>query len=193
MFFARFAYLSVFRVSSKELTALEMFAIMTVLQLPPSESFSRRVSRESRYGTKAPLLPFSPSALMQLPSARRLRLMFAPSRSICPRLRVVAARSLPARSTRLSFPMRSLLSTPGATSRDSTSTCSTACERLDTSFAAVAFCVRLRLPRWSSSMISSGLFVSCSVMPATQGPLSGSSRRSRQSPPPAMRSRMFSL
>lgn len=40
--FARLAYLSVLRVSSKQETAALMFAIITVLQLPPNESFSRR-------------------------------------------------------------------------------------------------------------------------------------------------------
>jgi hypothetical protein len=53
----------------------EMLAIMVVRQLPPSESLSRRVSLESRKGTYAPLpvLFRSTSALMQLPSASRLR------------------------------------------------------------------------------------------------------------------------
>ena len=37
--------------SSKAWTAIETLAIITVRQLPPSESFSSRVSLESRYGT----------------------------------------------------------------------------------------------------------------------------------------------
>jgi len=79
MFFARLAYFSVLSVSSKDDSAEEMLAIITVRQLPPNESFSSRVSFESRYGTKLPLLPFSPKALMQLPSASSDRLMFAPA------------------------------------------------------------------------------------------------------------------
>ena len=59
-----------------------MLAIMTVLQDPPSESFKSWVSLELRYG-----MCFLPStrALMQLLSARRDRLMFAPSIDLCVR------------------------------------------------------------------------------------------------------------
>lgn len=53
------------------------------------------MSLESLYGTKAPRFPFSPRALMQLPSASRERLMFAPSCSRAPRFFVAAARSEP--------------------------------------------------------------------------------------------------
>ena len=48
MFFARFAYFNVFSVSSNDAFDAEMLAIMTVRQLPPRESLSRRVSFESR-------------------------------------------------------------------------------------------------------------------------------------------------
>ena len=48
MFFARLAYLSVLCVSSKLMWQGDTFAIITVLQLPPNESFRRRVSLESR-------------------------------------------------------------------------------------------------------------------------------------------------
>ena len=51
MFFERFAYLSVFKVSSNWTAEGETFAIITVRQLPPSESLSSRVSFESRKGT----------------------------------------------------------------------------------------------------------------------------------------------
>lgn len=47
MFLALLAYLSVLSVSSKEDSAELMQAIITVRQLPPRESFSRRVSFES--------------------------------------------------------------------------------------------------------------------------------------------------
>ena len=48
MFLALFAYLSVFRVSSRFASAGEMHATITVREFPPSESCSRRVSLESR-------------------------------------------------------------------------------------------------------------------------------------------------
>mmetsp|Transcript_7496 Transcript_7496/g.24446 ORF Transcript_7496/g.24446 Transcript_7496/m.24446 type:complete len:215 (+) Transcript_7496:853-1497(+) len=51
MFLARFAYFKVFNVSSNEAFDAEMFAIITVRQLPPKESFNSRVSLESLYGT----------------------------------------------------------------------------------------------------------------------------------------------
>ena len=43
------------------------------------------------YGTNWPLLPLSPSALMQLPKASNERLMFAPSTNLTPRFWVAAA------------------------------------------------------------------------------------------------------
>ena len=61
------AYLSVLWVSSKLAADGVTLAIITVLQLPPIESFRSRVSLESRYGTN--FLP-SASALMQLPVCR---------------------------------------------------------------------------------------------------------------------------
>ena len=47
MFLARLAYLRVLSVSSKLLSAGDTQAIMTVRELPPSESCSMRVSFES--------------------------------------------------------------------------------------------------------------------------------------------------
>lgn len=44
------AYFSALRVSSKSLEAGLMQQIIRVLELPPSESFSRRVIFESLYG-----------------------------------------------------------------------------------------------------------------------------------------------
>lgn len=44
-----------------------------------------------RYGTNWPLLPLSPSALMQLPRASNERFMLAPSTSRTPRFWVAAA------------------------------------------------------------------------------------------------------
>uniref|UniRef100_A0A671Z233 Uncharacterized protein n=1 Tax=Sparus aurata TaxID=8175 RepID=A0A671Z233_SPAAU len=77
---------------------------MTVLALPPRESWSRRVSLESLYGTWV-LFP-STRAEMTFPSAERDRLILAASFSRLPFAPVLLWRSLPARSTMLSFPTR---------------------------------------------------------------------------------------
>lgn len=83
MFLARLAYLSVLCVSSNVKISGDIHAIITVLQFPPSESLSIRVSLESRYGICTLLIPFciSHSALMQFASASSERLMLAPSMS----------------------------------------------------------------------------------------------------------------
>ena len=74
--------------------------IITVLQLPPRESLSIRVSLLSRKGTKNPFLFLSPSALIQLARANKLVLIFAPSRNLRPLFSVTVPLSLPAKSTR---------------------------------------------------------------------------------------------
>eukprot|EP00966_Prymnesium_polylepis_P043285 1004660-Prymnesium_polylepis.1 len=76
------------------------------------------------------------------------------SLSRCPVLSVLLARSEPARSTIDSLPIRTLPVTCAVASDCSMVTCSTACERLETWFAAVGSTVRYRLPRCSSSRIS---------------------------------------
>ena len=63
---ARCAHLSVFKVSSKDDEDGLAWAIIAVRVLPPSESFNKRVSFESR---KFTYVPFFDSALMQLASA----------------------------------------------------------------------------------------------------------------------------
>ena len=74
-------------VSSKACTAMETFAIMTVRQLPPSESLSSRVSLLSRYGTWLALaflllfLVIDARRSTTDPSAQRLWLMFLASSS----------------------------------------------------------------------------------------------------------------
>jgi len=50
MLHARFAYFSALLVSSKSASLGEMHAMSTVSELPPSESWMRRVSLEVRYG-----------------------------------------------------------------------------------------------------------------------------------------------
>ena len=69
--------------SSLCLSAGEMWAIMTVLQLPDRGSLRSRVNFESRQLTNL-LLP-SASAFMQFPRASSERLMWAPSFSRLPR------------------------------------------------------------------------------------------------------------
>mmetsp|Transcript_21408 Transcript_21408/g.66389 ORF Transcript_21408/g.66389 Transcript_21408/m.66389 type:complete len:347 (-) Transcript_21408:1106-2146(-) len=79
MFLARLAYLRVLIDSSSARIEGLTLAIIVVRQLPPSESFRSRVSLLSLKGICC-LLPLrSPSALMQLPRARRDRLILAPS------------------------------------------------------------------------------------------------------------------
>ena len=79
-------------------------ATITVLVFPPSESWSSRVSFESRYGMCCDLP--STRAEMQLPRAESERLIFVASLSRSPVACVFDCRSEPARSTRLSLPMR---------------------------------------------------------------------------------------
>ena len=130
-FLARLEYLSVLIVSSNCRCDGEMFAIITVRQLPPRESLSSRVIFESRNGTW-PLRDLSARAVMQLPSASSERLMLAPSLSRCPVLSVLLARSDPARSTIDNLPMRTLPVTCAVASDCSTVIWSTAWEREET-------------------------------------------------------------
>lgn len=73
---------------------------MTVLELPPSESLSMRVSLESLKGMNAGFLCCA-SMLMHFPSVRRLLLMLTPSTNLL--LSFCPAFSLPARSIMKSF------------------------------------------------------------------------------------------
>ena len=81
-----------------------MLAIITVLQLPPSESLRSLVSLESLYGTKKPFLFLSPNALIQLAKANKDRLILAPSMSLMPLFSVTVPLSEPARSINDNFP-----------------------------------------------------------------------------------------
>ena len=104
--FARSAYFSVFTVCSYCALDPLTVATITVREFPHNPSFRMRVSFESRNGTNAnPFFLRFPSALMQLAKLNKLLLMFAPSRNCAPRLFVSDARSAPARSTKLSFPV----------------------------------------------------------------------------------------
>lgn len=106
MFLALFAYLSVLMVSSNWALDGDILAIITVLQLPPNESFNNLVSLESLYGTKNPFFDLSPRALIQFAKANKERLILAPSLSLRPLFSVTVPLSLPARSIKLNFPTR---------------------------------------------------------------------------------------
>lgn len=111
MAFALSAYFRVLWLSSKLLEQGETLAISRVWQLPPSESFRRRVSLESRNGMCLfePLVVLRCSMLMQLPSARSDLLILAPSCILRPVFPDCAALSEPARSTSENLPVDTLL------------------------------------------------------------------------------------
>ena len=81
-----------------------MFAIMHVFTFPPRESCRRRVSFESRYGTCL-LLP-STKLVITFIKAERERLILVASRNRTPVEPVRFYFSDPARSTKLSLPIR---------------------------------------------------------------------------------------
>jgi hypothetical protein len=83
-----------------------MFTIIVVLQFPPRESFKRRVSFESRYGTKNPFLFLSPKAFMQFASAKRDLLILAPYINLIPLFSVTVPLSDPAKSINDNFPVK---------------------------------------------------------------------------------------
>lgn len=87
---------------------------MRVRVFPPSESWSRRVSLESRYGIC--LERPSTRADMTLPRAERDKLILVASWRRSPVAPVLDCRSLPARSTRLSLPARRCSSPAASTS-----------------------------------------------------------------------------
>ena len=106
---------------------------------PPSESWRRRVSFESRYGICD--VPAT-SEEMTLPSAARERLIFVASFSRNPVAPVFDCRSEPAKSTRLSFPTRMCSEPSGCFDATSTVMVRTAWERDDASFMSVRPVVR---------------------------------------------------
>ena len=83
-----------------------MLAIITVLLLPPNESFKSLVSLESLYGTKKPFLFLSPRAFIQLARASRDLLIFAPYINLMPLFYVTVPLSDPAKSINESFPAK---------------------------------------------------------------------------------------
>uniref|UniRef100_A0A3B1JZH9 Uncharacterized protein n=1 Tax=Astyanax mexicanus TaxID=7994 RepID=A0A3B1JZH9_ASTMX len=116
-----------------------------VLAFPPSESRSSLVSLESR-------------AEMTFPKAESDRLILAASFRRSPLTPVLACLSLPARSTKLSFPTRMWLRPSGPGCPHSTVMVKMACERELCSFMLVKPTERARFPafitlvnQWTSS------------------------------------------
>ena len=101
--FARIPNRRVEMVSASLKAEGEHVMIREVLALPPSESYSTRVSLESRYGTWEDFL--SVSANMTFPKADKDLLMFFASSSLFPSAPVFPTFSLPARSTKYNFPV----------------------------------------------------------------------------------------
>jgi len=150
IYFALSAYLRVFLVSSNAVHAGLILQIMTVRQLPPSESFSNLVSFESLKGIWADDLTepdyISHNALIQFPRASKLLLILAPSTSLYPRLFVAEALSDPAKSISDSFAILISAEVPCALSLCSTVTYKTAWDLLEVSFASVRSLVLCKLP-----------------------------------------------
>jgi hypothetical protein len=110
IFLALFAYFRVLIVSSLDLLAGLIVAIIIVLQLPPKESLSILVSLLSLKGTKKPFLVLSPNALIQLAKANNDVFIFAPSLSLIPLFSVTVPLSEPARSIKDNFPQKTSFS-----------------------------------------------------------------------------------
>ena len=186
--FARSAYFSVFTVCAYWSPPHDTFATIAVREFPLRACLSKRVSFELRNGTytfefeaSLPLLRdvlFFPSALMHSARANSERLMFAPSRSLCPVFSVSDARSLPAKSTSDSLPRLCTPTYPHARSRRTTSISRTACDRLLVAFASVGSVLRRAFPWRRSSITSSPSATFTRFSPATTAPRSGSSRSS---------------
>ena len=153
---ARSANLSVDSVSEAAAAAAETHATRVVLQFPPNESSSSRVSFESRYGMWAARPRACVSALITLPSAESDALILRHSCSRWPLSPLVPMRSDPAKSTRLSFATRCRPTAAAAAAAAaaapspspppvatpslncSTTMTKTACDRDDDAFASVA-------------------------------------------------------
>ena len=152
---------------------------MTVLQLPPRESFNILVSLLSLNGTKDPFLFLSPSALIQFANAKSDVLIFAPSISLIPLFSVTVPLSEPARSTSESLPQRTSCSVFLVLSLEANYIWQIAWDREDVKLAFVDSVDLLLLPATSKSITSFGSSTENSDTPQRQTPLYGSSRSSR--------------
>ena len=126
---------------------------MTVFERPPSDSCSRRVSFESRYGMRTEsrlvlLVMQSRSVEITRPSVSSdwLMLRRSASRDLCARSVLpavgsrpaVRAHSEPARSTRCSLPLHSIEPPSEVTRVEATVSVKTQCERLEVLFMRVS-------------------------------------------------------
>src|SRR5882672_1671651 len=151
------------------------------MQFPPSKNLSSRVSLLLLYGTCLVAPPFSHSALMQFPKARRDSVILAPSTIRWPILDVAAARLLPARSIIDSVTIVHCSVTEAVRGDWVTCTCRTGCDREEVSFALVGLRVRRVLLSRTISLTSSAVLGLSSVRPTTLKDLSSRIR----SPPRA--------
>ena len=173
---ARDAYRKVFTVSSASTVRGDTQATTHVEAVPPSESFSRRVSFEFRKGAwrRGPFLSsFAAKAATTLPKASKPLLISMPSRNRAPCACVRAARSEPARSTKTSLPT--------APPSRRTRTCSSACDRELRSFICVAPVRLLKAPLCNKRPASATAATVASVNPGTTTLPEASSRTIRGS------------
>ena len=195
--FALSAYFNVLMVWLYWSAPQETFATMHVREFPLKLSFNKRVNLLFRNGTyptffpevsllfaapfaallKSPLVElvlfvyFFPSALIQFASASRDLLMLAPSLSLFPKFRVSLARSLPARSTKLSLPLKTGEDgSPPPKAFRSTLISNTACDRDETEFASVGSTFRRAFPMLRRCMISSRSLTFTFFSPKTTQP-----------------------
>jgi len=208
IFFALLAYRRQFKLSSKLDDDGETHAIMSVLWFPPKLPFKRRVSLESRYGTKVfPRFFGSPRADITLPSTNKPLLISIPSLRRLPSAFVRFCLSEPAKSTKLNFDLFTSTSIGGSSDSPvlswlwmivvvcSTTTLIIAWLRELSLFIAVAPVTRRSIPRDKHSSASSAEFTFVSVAPTTSGstvgPPSRITRRA-ESPPSTNKSRTSS-
>lgn len=157
---------------------------MLVLLFPPSESFSRNVNTESRYGICCfvavvfySCLFISASALMTLPNVESDLLIKAVYFNALSLMWDWCTRSLPAKSTRLILEQTSIdVADPSlftAVRRCTTCRVKMLCARLDTSFIRVELMCRFSLPYRITCNSSLILCTVTSVKPYTYTPSTG--------------------
>ena len=155
------------RLSRSSLTV----AMMQVLARPPNESCNRRVRRDSRYGTC--VLP-STSALITRPNVSKLWLMAPASRARLFSAPLRPMLSLPAKSTRFSFPIRISSSPRAPVSFTCTVSVNTQWERLEVWLHKVEATCRRSLPCRSrespcAALVSGTSSRPCSTTPRPRG------------------------
>mmetsp|Transcript_19 Transcript_19/g.33 ORF Transcript_19/g.33 Transcript_19/m.33 type:complete len:237 (+) Transcript_19:1309-2019(+) len=160
--FARLPNRSVLRVSCALNELGETLMTSQVLALPPRDSWSMRVSLESRYGMCVDFP--SVKALITLPRAERERLILLASSSLSPVAPVFLTISEPAKSTKL---ILLVLVVPDFVSVWTSCKINTEWLRELPSFIPVAAETRLLEPKAINSIISSILLTYLSLIPST--------------------------